>query len=166
MVIEQFDSEETETILGVVRSEASYGKSLYVELPRFDKSRRTDGGAADRNTTSVEFAEDIYSYTYGEYVMLTFEPRERFDDHVLTHVERADLQNPVHVEEETFPNTDIPVTCPICGREASALVKTEYNSMTGGKLSDNADACTVHEKNRGSWFGLSGEHTFVHGVDN
>jgi hypothetical protein len=52
----------------------------------------------------------------------------------------------------------------VCGRETAAVVKTEYDSMTGGKVSDTADYCAVDEDNRGAWFEFNGEHAFVHGV--
>lgn len=165
METDHFDSTETETALAKVASTTSYGKSLYVEIPLLGRSRRTDGGAEDMNTTSVEFEEDIFDYEYGDYVTLTFEPKTYGDNHVLTKVERATFTDPTNADEPTFPNTDIPKTCPCCGCEAAAVVKTEYDSTTGGKASDTADACVVTPENRGEWFGFSGEMSFIHGVE-
>jgi len=168
MATDQFDGDSTETALARVLSDASgiaHGPSLYVEVPRIGKDRRTDGGATDKNLTTVEFEGDVFEdYERGDYVTLTFQPKEYGDGHVLTHVEHADFTNPLQAEEPKFPNTDVPKTCPLCGREAAALVQTRYDSTTGGKASDTADACAVDPDNRGVWFGFSGEMSFVHGV--
>ena len=149
------------TVLAKVLSPTSYGKSIYVRIPSVGVDRRTDGGARDI-TQNVEFLEDIESYDRGDYVKLTFEPKNYGAKHKLTEVKDAVFTDPINADEPKFSNTDIPKVCPICGREASALIKTEYDSMTGGKINDSADACSVNPNNRGAWFDFSGEHSFVH----
>lgn len=165
METDHFDGEDTETLLGLVLSPTSYGKSIYVRIPAIDKDRRTDGGATDIGSGTVEFEDDIESYERGNYVTLTFVPKKYGDGHKLSKVEQSGLTAPYDVEEPKFPNTDIPKICPSCGREAAALVKTEYDSMAGGKVSDTADVCAIDPDNRGAWFGFSGEMSFVHGVE-
>lgn len=163
MQTDSFDGDEATTVLGVVLSPTSYGKSIYVRVPAIGKDRRTDGGARDHGG-SVEFDSDIEDYERDDYVHLTFEPKRYGDGHVLTYVSKAQFTDPLGADEPKFPNTSIPTTCPKCGRDAAALVKTEYESMTGGKISDTPDVCTVYADNRGSWFDFSSEMTFVHGV--
>lgn len=165
MRTDHFDGEETERVLGVVLCPTSYGKSIYVRIPTLDTDRRTDGGAKDIGG-APDYAEDIEDYDRDDYVYLTFEPSKYGDKHVLTLVEQAQFTDPLGADEPKFPNTDTPKVCPSCGREAAALVKTEYDSTTGGKVSDTADACAIDPENRGAWFGFSGEMTFVHGVEN
>lgn len=162
-----FDSDSTETALGVVLTTTSRTDphSLYVRVPRIGKDRRTDGGATDMNTTKAEFEGDIDNYERGDYVTLTFEPKKYGDNHVLTHVASAGLVAPSNVDEPTFGDTDIPRTCPSCGRTAAAAVKTKYDSMVGGKVSSDADACSISPDNRGAWFDFSAEVTFVHGLE-
>lgn len=162
METQHFDSSEEETALANVLTPSSREKSLYVRIPVLETDRRTDGGATDRNTVTVQFNEDVSSYERGEYVTLTFTPNKYGNGHVLTHVERADFTDPTNVDEETFPNTDIPVICPVCGERAAAVVKSQYDSMTGGKVDNNANSCTVLPENRGAWFGFNGEMSFVH----
>jgi len=167
---DRIDSDETEVLLAQVASPTSRTdpKSIYVKIPRIDRSRRTDGGAENFGGPNLSmFEEDIDSYERGDHCRLTFEPMEFNDDkHELVKVEKAHVVKPQDSNEPTFPHTDIPKTCPQCGREAAAIVKTEYDTTTtGGKVSDTADMCTVHEENRGSWFGLLGEWSFVHGVE-
>jgi len=167
MKLSTFDGENTETVLAKVLTDgsASLGENLYVAIPRFDKKRRTDGGATDHSTTTIEYEGSYTDYERGDYVMLTFEPATYGDKHVLTHVERAVFTDPLNADEPKFPNTDIPKTCPKCGREAAALVETKYDSTTGGKLSGTADACVVDADNRGPWFGITNETAFVHGCE-
>jgi len=161
---DHFDGNDTETVLGLVEANGSFGRSLYVNIPTLGRSRRTDGGAEDPSTVSVDFEGGIDSYERGDYVNLTFEPSDYNDCHMLHTVEKATLAAPTKIEEPHFNNTNIPKICPQCGREAAAVVKTEYDTMTGGKVSQDADMCTVTPENRGSWFGLSSEFTFVHGL--
>lgn len=161
MKTDRIDSDETTTLLAKVLSPTSYGKSLYVRISAIGRDRRTDGGARDHGGT-VEFVDDIHEYERGDYVHCTFEPSTYSDGHTLVRVESAVFSEPIDADEPTFPNTDIPKTCPSCGREASAIVKSKYDSMTGGKVSDTADSCTIDPDNRGSWFGFSGEMSYVH----
>lgn len=160
---DHFDSEETETLLGKVLNPATPtdSSSLYVKIPAIGKDRRTDGGARDYTSNSVTFEGGIESYDRGDYVTLTFESSKYSDTHYLSSVSHSAFTEPTDSPVEKFPNTDIPRVCPMCGRKASAIVKTEYNSMTGGKVADDADACTITEDRR-TWYGLSGEHTFIH----
>lgn len=166
MKLSEFDGDETEKVLGKVLTdgETSLGESLYVSIPRFDKSRRTDGGAKDIGGGQVEFEGDIEDYDRGDYITLTFEPQRFGGKHTLSRVEPAVFTDPLNADEPKFQNTDIPKTCPKCGREAAAVVETKYNSMTGGTISDTADACVVSADNRGPWFGITTETTFVHGT--
>jgi hypothetical protein len=163
MQTDHFDSDEKKTLLARVLCPTSYGKSIYVHVPAIGKDRRTDGGAKDMGSGSVEFEGDIHDYECDDHVYLTFEPKNYGDGHKLTHVEPATFTDPLGADEPKFPSTDIPKTCPSCGREAAAVVKTEYDSMTGGKVADTADACSVGADNRGAWFEFSGEMTFIHG---
>lgn len=164
MQTDHFDSDETETVIAKVLCPTSYGTSIYVRVPTIGCDRRTDGGAKDMGIGGVTFDENIESYERGDYVYLTFEPMDYSDGHRLTYVERATFTAPTNVDEPTFPNTDIPKVCPKCGREAAALVQTEYNSTTGGKVNDNADMCTIEADNRGSWFDFTSEMSYVHGI--
>jgi hypothetical protein len=163
----EFDEDGELTVLAKVLTPKSYRKSLYVRIPKVGKDRRTDGGAKDPSLKSVEFVDDIHSFERGDYVYLTFTPIDSSynDNHRLTKVERAAFADPINAEEPKFPNTDIPKTCPKCGREGAALIKTEYDSITGGKVNDDADMCHIDPDNRGKWFGFSGEKTYVHGID-
>jgi len=166
---DHIDSDETEVLLGQVASPTSQTdpKSIYVKIPRIGRSRRTDGGAKNFGGPNLSiFEEDIDSYERGDHCRLTFEPTKRGNKHELVNVEKVQVVKPQDSNEPTFPNTEIPKTCPKCGREAAAIVKTEYDTTTtGGKASDNTDMCAVYEHNRGSWFGLIGEWSFVHGVE-
>lgn len=162
---DQFDSNEAEKVLGVVKSSTTYGKSIFVHIPQLDTKRRTDGGARDFGG-APEYKENIESYEYGDYVYLTFDPCTYNNRHELTFVEAAQFTDPINADEPKIQNTDIPKTCPSCGREAAAVVKTEYSSMTGGVVSDTADACTIDPNNRGAWLDFSTEMAFVHGVGN
>jgi hypothetical protein len=167
MRLENTDMDETETVLGVVKVPATpTDRDLYINVPKFDVTRRSDGGAKDPGG-QPPMEGDIDSYKEDEYVKLTFEQNKFYDHiHKLTYIEsHGQLTNPENIDQPTFQNTDIPKTCPICGREAAALVKTEYNSKTGGKISESTDACAVDPNNRGSWFGLSSEWSFVHGME-
>ncbi len=165
MQTERLDESGDVTVLAKVLSETSYGKSIYVRVPHIDRDRRTDGGAKDVGGGKVEFAGDIGDYKRGEYVHLYFRPNKYWDEkHTLYRVEKAQFTDPVNADEPKFPNTNIPKTCPVCGRKAAAVVKTEYDSMTGGKVADGVDSCVVDPDNRGAWLDLSSEHTFVHGV--
>lgn len=159
------DADGETTLLGKVLSSTSYGKSIYVRVPKVGKDRRTDGGAANP-TRNVTFNEYISSYERGDYIYLTFEPIDSSynDNHILTEVSKAAFTDPINADEPKFPNTDIPVMCPKCGRKGAALIKTEYESMTGGKVNDNADMCHIDPDNRGSWFDFNGEQTYVHGI--
>lgn len=56
--------------------------------------------------------------------------------------------DPLEADEPKFLNADMPKICPQCGREAAALVKTEYDSM--GKFSGTADVCSTDLVGRGS----------------
>lgn len=161
-----FDGESTETALARVLTSPGMTESLYVEIPTIGRSRRTDGGAEDMYSGSVEYEGGYQNYGRGDYVMLTFEPTTYGDDHVLTRVEPATFTEPPANDEPTFPNTesDIPTTCPKCGREAAAIVVSEYDTDTGGVASENADMCRIDPENRGSWFGFSRERVFVHGT--
>lgn len=161
----EFDESGRVSVLAVVKSDSSgTGKdSLYVSIPVLDVKRRTDGGARDLGGGPVEYVGGIEQYDRNEYVTLTFRESKYSENHVLDRVERAEFSDPTNICEDTFPNTDISKVCPICGEEAAAIVKTEYDSRTGGKVSDTANACTVDPENRGSWFGLTSETTFVHG---
>lgn len=166
MKTERLDESGDIEVLAKVLSPTSYGKSIYVKVPRIGLDRRTDGGARDVGGGTVEFAGDIEDYKRGEYVYLHFRPNKYSDGgHVLDRVEKAQFTDPTNADEPKFPNTDIPRTCPVCGREAVAVVKTEYDGMTGGKVATGVDSCVVDPDNRGAWLDLSGEHTFVHGVE-
>lgn len=166
MKLSTFDGDGTETVLAKVLTNGglSLGHSLYVGIPRFDKQRRTDGGATDHSTSTVEFEGEVKDYSRGDYVKLTFEPTTYGDKHVLKRVERATFTDPLNAPEPKFPNTDVPKTCPCCGREAAALVETEWSSTTGGKVSDTADACIVGQT-RGAWLGVDEGAAFVHGTE-
>ena len=166
MQTNHFDSDSVETVLGVVLCSTNYGKSIYVNIPTIGRDRRTDGGAKDIGGGTVEFEDDIYDYKPDDYVMLTFEPKDYVSGHTLTRVEKASFTDPLGSDEPKFPNTDIPKTCPSCGKEACAIAKTKYDSMTGGKVSDTAEKCAIDPDNRGAWFGFSSEMTFVHGTSN
>jgi len=166
MQTKRLDGSGEVTVLAKVLSPTSLGKSIYVKIPRIGRDRRTDGGAKDIGSGGVEFAGDIEDYKRGEYVHLHFRPNKYSDEkHTLDRVEKARFTYPVNADEPKFPNTDIPKTCPVCGRKAAAVVKTKYDSMTGGKVADDADSCVVDPDNRGAWLDLSSEHTFVHGVE-
>jgi len=159
------DVEGETTLLGKVLTQKSITKSIYVKIPKVGKDRRTDGGAA-YPTRKVEFDEGIESYKRGDYVYLTFEPIDSSynDKHRLTAVSKAAFTDPINADEPKFPNTDIPVTCPKCGRDGAAIVQTKYDSTTGGKVNDNADMCHIDPDNRGSWFDFNGQRTYVHGI--
>lgn len=167
MATDVFGDDEKHTVLGKVLSAASRTdpNSLYVRVFKIGKDRRTDGGAKDYNTMSVDFVGGIEQHERNDYVKLTFMPLKYSDSHALTSVKSASFSEPPSEGETAFPNTDIPVTCPQCGREAVAIVKTEYDSTTGGKVAADGDMCAVDPDNRGKWFGLSGEHTWVHGTE-
>jgi hypothetical protein len=166
MQTERLDESGDVTVLAKVLSSTSYGKSIYVNVPRIGRDRRTDGGAKDMGRGRVEFAGDIEDYKRGEYVHLHFRPNKYSDEkHTLDRVEKAQFTDPVNSDEPKFHNTDIPKTCPVCSRKAAAVVKTEYDSMNGGKVADDADSCVVDPDNRGAWLDLSREHTFIHGVE-
>jgi len=164
MHTDHFDSNDTETLLAKVLTNSSIDSSLYVNIPVIGRDRRTDGGAEDMGGGAVKIDGDVHSYERGEYVTLTFEPNDYGSGHYLTYVKRAALTDPLSVDEPTFSNTDVPTTCPQCGRTAAALVQSEYDSTVGGKVDDDVDACVVDEDNRGKWFDLYSEHTFVHGI--
>lgn len=165
MEVSCYDDERTHTSLGRVLTEATLEPSLYVKVFDAETDRRTDGGARDMNTTTVEFVDGVDTYKRDDYVRLTFEPSAYGGGHVLTRVEQATFSTPLQTDEPTFGESDIPTTCPVCGREAAALVKTEYSSMTGGEVNTDADYCSVDPDGRGAWYGFNGEQSFVHGTD-
>ena len=153
METDVFNTKNTERCLAVVKSTyTGMGRpSLYVEIPRVGETRRTDGGARDTNSTTVEFESDARTYKRKEYV--------------LTRVEDASFESPPTTSEKCFKGTDIPVICPQCGRVAAAAVKSEYDSMTGGICDSSADVCVVQPDNRGEWYEFRNEMTFVHGTE-
>lgn len=171
-IIEPGDSREIScetptTLLAINQTNSSVpSNSLFVQAPKYsDRSFHThNSGSGYPHVPEYDLEKDICAYERGEYVRLHYEPYPDHIDRRALYLDRVTDASVTHPSGyETMGENHIPVLCPLCGRDAMAVVtESKHESkFTDIAYNTDADVCDVPAE-RLAWFDLDSDCRYIH----
>jgi hypothetical protein len=135
-------------------------KTLFVHCPELKQTNFHTYGAGDG--MSPDYYKPVPEFDRKEYLTLVYE-ESRFTNgtFVLERVEDAQLTEPCPAQ--TIADSAIPATCPVCGRQATAvLLESDTGTYTDRVFDTNADSVCVPSAVRCRWLDIHEDSVFVH----